>query len=299
MINKTLAFQSILISLIIFSGSISNLSAQEGTKTPDGTNLKRSSYYGVQSTIPSYKRVNPDFKDLELPCSAEGDEIIRHTGYTLSYNIEHKQARWVAYKLTAEETRPAVKRNNRFIPDPEVLTGSASNNDYKNSGYDKGHLAPSADMCYSIVTMQESFYLSNMSPQKPGFNRGIWKELEAQVRQWAIDDSIIFIVTGGVLAAGMPAIGSNKVSVPKLFYKVIIDFHGDVPKGIGFVIPNDKSNKRLQSYTVTIDSVEVLTGINFFCRLPDDMEKKIESVTDTTLWRWQPVSNGGGKQEED
>ena len=288
----------IIILLIVLSGIDSWLFAQEGTKTPDGKTLERNSYYGVQSKIPAYRISNQEITDIELPCFSDTDQIIRHTGYTLSFNKEHKQANWVAYELTADETISIVKRNNRFKPDPDVPMCS-SNNDYKASGYDRGHLAPAADMCYSAAAMKESFYLSNMSPQKPGFNRGIWKELEAQVRFWAIDDSAIYIITGGVLDSGLPVIGINNVSVPRLFYKVIIDYHGSVRKGIGFIMPNEKSNKRLQCFTVSIDSVEVLTGLNFFCRLPDDIENEIEAMADTTLWRWSPGSGRHDKQDED
>jgi endonuclease G len=192
-----------------------------------------------------------------------------------------------------------VKRTNRFIPDPAIQTGSASNKDYQSSGYDRGHLAPSADMCFSKETMLESFYLSNMSPQKPGFNRGIWKDLETLVRVWAEEDSSIYIVTGGILTPGLPAIGANKVSIPTLFYKVILDYREPVVKGIGIVIPNDKSDRPLSSYAISIDSVESLTGLNFFCRLPDDIEYKIEVSADTTQWIWHPGAARQQKGDED
>jgi endonuclease G, mitochondrial len=228
-------------------------------------------------------------KHLELPKVSPSDEIITHTGYTLSYNTTFHIANWVAYELTAEETRPVVKRNNRFVPDPVLKACSASNGDYKSSGYDKGHLVPSADMCYSLETMVESFYLSNMSPQTPSFNRGIWNKLEEQVRQWAMDDNAVYVVTGTVLTHGLPTIGRNRITVPGYFYKVILDYTAPDIKGIGFIIPNEGSQEPLQHFAVTIDSVEKVTGIDFFYQLPDVQEKVIENTISLTKWSWKAV----------
>jgi endonuclease G len=290
MANQIRPFYFYHLSFFLFLGVLSETLAQEST-TPDGNHFAKSSYYGVRSNIPPFQDTNRAIKEIELPCYTENEEIIRHTGYTLSYNKEHKQANWVAYELTFEETKPLVKRKDKFILDPMVTEGSASNSDYKNSGFDKGHLAPCADMCYSVETMQESFYLSNISPQKPGFNRGIWKNLEAQVRQWAIDDSAIYVVTAGVLTPQLPTTGNNAVSVPRLFYKVILDYQGPVKKGIGFIVPNESSTKDLRMFTVSIDSVEAITGLDFFCRLPDGEESRIERGVDSGLWNWK-VENG-------
>jgi len=188
--------------------------------------------------------------------------------------------------LTVDETKAVVERKDHFVPDPLIKSGSAANSDYTKQGYDKGHLAPCADMCYSLKTMDESFYLSNMSPQLPGFNRGIWKQLEEQVRQWAIDNKAVFIVPGGILTNGLPTIGKNKVAVPQYFYKVILDYTEPEIKSIGFIIPNKSSNELLQHYAVTVDSVEKVTNIDFFYQLPDDQENYIESKIDVNKWHW-------------
>jgi len=113
---------------------------------------------------------------LEIPQTTSQDLIISHTGYTFLYSEQYEQAKWVAYELTSEETRKTNERTNKFIVDTKVKTGSANDRDYAGSGYDKGHLAPAGDMSWSATTMSESFYYSNMSPQFPGFNRGIWLE---------------------------------------------------------------------------------------------------------------------------
>lgn len=224
---------------------------------------------------------------LELPKPNQHDYIITHTGYTLSYNPIYHIADWVAYELTDDETTAVVKRNNHFVPDPLLQCCIISNSDYKNSGYDRGHLAPAGDMSYSYQTMMESFYLSNMAPQTPSFNRGIWKRLEEQIRQWAVDDSVVYIVTGTILKKGLKTIGPNKITVPSYFYKVILDYSENNVKGIGFIMPNEGSKEPLQNYAVTIDSVENLTGTDFFYQIPDDQEKIIESKIDLHKWSWK------------
>jgi len=234
------------------------------------------------------QKILPEKTDyLELPKARPQDELITHIGYSLSYNREYHIANWVAYKLTAEQTAPVVKRNDHFIPDPLVRSVSASNADYKGSGYDKGHLAPSADMCYSYKTMAQSFYLSNIAPQQPGFNRGIWKKLEEQVRQWAAEEKSIYVVTGTILTKGLPVIGYNRIAVPRYFYKVILDYTEPVIKSIGFIMPNEGSTEPIRHFAVTVDSVEKITGNDFFYKLPDDQERIVESRIDLREWSWK------------
>jgi endonuclease G, mitochondrial len=221
---------------------------------------------------------------VEIPKTNPHDVIIYHTGYALLYNEEHEQASWVAYELTKEETVNNSKRSNKFLVDPKVKTGTADDADYTKSGYDRGHLAPAADMGWSEITMKESFYYSNMSPQKPGFNRGIWKKLEEKVRDWAIKNQAIFIVTGPILTPGLPTIGPNKVSIPQYYYKVILDYTQPDLKGIGFILPNESSDKPIQTYAVTIDSVEKFSGLDFFPLLPDNIEQSIEKTQCFKCW---------------
>jgi endonuclease G len=190
-----------------------------------------------------------------------------------------------------------VERSNKFVPDPLLTCCNISNDDYKNSGYDRGHLAPAGDMSFSDETMAQSFYLSNMAPQNPSFNRGIWKKLEQQVRQWAIDDKVVYVVTGTILTRGLPAIGLNKITVPALFYKVILDYTKPDIKGIGFIMPNIGSQEPLQHYAVSIDSVEKITGTDFFYQLPDDQESIIESTVDLSKWSWTTTSMHSSKKE--
>lgn len=226
--------------------------------------------------------------NLELPARVKDDQIIKHTGYTLSYNEEYEVANWVAYELTRDEVLGSGTRDDSFKPDPAVKTGSATLADYRGSGYDRGHLAPAADFKWSAEAMSDTFFLSNMTPQDPSFNRGIWGDLEAVVRTMAYDNGEIYVVTGPVLTDGpYKRIGDNKVAVPKRFYKVILDYTEPELKAIGFVLPNENSNKSLQSFATTVDEVEAITGIDFFPLLPDDVEEKLESSVDISAWSFR------------
>jgi len=212
---------------------------------------------------------------IACPLPLPSEQVINRTAYTFAYNEEHEQANWVAYVLTQAHLGDGVERSNRFMEDPLVSTQTASNADYAKSGYDRGHLAPAADMSWSLQVMQESFYYSNMSPQLPGFNRGIWKKLEEKVRDWALLYDSLYVVTGPVLEAGLPTIGPNKVSVPKYYFKALIA--PKQQKGIAFLMPNAKSDADLLAFSLSIDALEAKLGRDFFYQMKDQLEQQIES----------------------
>ncbi len=225
------------------------------------------------------------FSKIELPLINNNDVIIFHEYYTLSYNEQHEQANWVAYKLTKKHILGNVNRTNNFRFDKNIPTGSSTLEDYKGSGYDRGHLVPAGDMKISKKAMSESFFMSNISPQRPGFNRGIWKKLETKIRNAALNEEELYVVTGPVLSDNLDYIGNN-VSVPDYFYKVILDYSEPTIKAIGFILPNIKNKKSISDYAMTIDKIEQITGINFFNNLPDDIENSIESEYDYNLWNF-------------
>lgn len=240
----------------------------------------------AESTIDTVlvtEEINTD--GLEIPAHT-GQRLTRHFAYTLLYNEKHEQAAWVAYQLTKNETVRVYERSNDFNEDPLIASGSATDFDYKRSGYDRGHLAPAADMGWSATAMRESFFYSNMSPQDPGFNRGIWKRLEEQVRDWAWENEVIYVVTGPVLTSNLPNIGSNGVSVPSYYYKVILDYSQPSVKAIAFLLPNQSSTAGIQAYVVSINEIEKLTGIDFFPSLPDQQEEQLESQQCEACWTW-------------
>jgi len=156
-----------------------------------------------------------------------------------------------------------VKRKNIFKADEQIITGSATLDDYKDSGYDRGHLKPSGDEPTDRAQMDETFYMSNVSPQVPSFNRGIWKTLENYVRSEALISDSVIVVTGGVLIDGLSTIGDSKVSVPKHYYKFITIFKGDTIEKIAFIIPNKKSNMLLYTYRMDLIILESFISIQF------------------------------------
>lgn len=219
------------------------------------------------------------------PAYSSRDQLVRRIGYTLNYNEPHEQAAWVAYPLTAEQIRGDEERDNIFMNDPIVKTGSAVTADYTKSGYDRGHLAPAADFRSSFQVMKETFYMSNISPQVPEFNRGIWSDLERMVRVWAQKYDKVYVVTGPVLRPRLPKIGRiNKVSVPEYFYKVILYAEPPYVKGIAFLLKNEASAQPLSTFVVSIDEVEKLTGIDFFPQLPDEIERVVEAKSIAKEW---------------
>ena len=227
------------------------------------------------------------YANIGLPAYSDDDQIVRHQYYTLKYNESTEQASWVAFAVTKKmQTVKKVKRINRFKSDRDVSTESASPKDYRKSGYDRGHLCPSAAMSFSKEAMLETFYMSNMSPQKPGFNRGIWKKLESKVRKWAVKNDKIYVVTGPIFYPNKEhkEIGSNGVDVPDAYYKVILDFREPSLKAIAFIFPNQKSKEPLSTFVVTVDQAEEVTGIDFFPELPDYIEDNLESKSNYDNW---------------
>lgn len=223
--------------------------------------------------------------DFMWPSYQSDQAIIERLYYTLRYSEEHEQALWVAYKLSADSLKQEkFPRKDDFRKDPRVRTESASLADYKGSGYDRGHLAPAADFSYDEFALSQTFYMSNMSPQAPSFNRGIWKKLEDQTRKWTSQNTEIYVVTGPILNKEFKSIGSNEVSIPEYYYKIILDIAKPEIKAIAFLMKNEKSSEPLTSFAVSIDQIEKLSGLDFFPTMPDDLENILESMVATSPW---------------
>lgn len=222
-----------------------------------------------------------------LPTYSEATQTVQHTAFTLAYSEEHEQAAWVTYVLSAKECTLEEERSSSFYVDPKVSTGSATNNDYKSSGFDRGHLAPAGDMGFSPVTMKESFYYSNMSPQVPGFNRGIWKKLETEVREWAELYGSCLVITGPILkdSVAFKTIGPNDVSVPNAYYKVIVNPNLSTPEAIAFILNNESSSSPLSSFVVTIDELERISGIDFLPNVAKKEQENIENHVNGAFWK--------------
>lgn len=226
------------------------------------------------------------------PC----DQLLDRTGFALGYSVAWKQPKWVCYRLTAEEvTTVTVGRSNDFQPDPDVRGNQAQLEDYRGSGYDRGHNAPSADMKWSAAAMRECFYLSNMSPQDGACNSGIWNEIENTVRGFACREGSVFVLTGPYVESRMPkTIGRTcRVVVPDGFWKVIYD---ETPpcKMIGFLVPNRKCFGKPSAYACSVSDVERKTGLRFFSKLSGC--GLLKTTFDTSAWDWSKSQKVYGRK---
>ncbi len=222
---------------------------------------------------------------LYIPSSTT-NEIASHEHFTVSYSEPHEQAEWVAYILKKEHLTYDDRKRPYFIEDPKISTKSADWRNYKGSGYDRGHLCPAGDRRFSKQAYNETFYTSNISPQKNDFNAGVWNRLELQVRRWAKKYNSIFVVTGGVLQQNLDEIGDEDVSVPQYFYKIVARGDRTNLKMIAFLMPAKESNKSLQQFAVPVDTVEKLTGIDFFKNLEESKETVLEKQVETKNWKF-------------
>lgn len=224
-------------------------------------------------------KLNLEIPIYTYPGRYEKEIIINRIGYTLSYNQYYKNPNWVAWELTREETKGKADRYDKFMPDPDLPEPRVVHKDYTKSGYDRGHMAPAADMKWNKKAMIESFYMSNICPQVGNLNRGDWNDLEELCRNWADKYGRIYITCGPIFDSKSPKrIGGHKVAVPDRFFKVILIYNRKNPIAMGFIFKNTAHSQDIKKYMVTVDSVENVTGMDFFSKLPDEVENRIESI---------------------
>lgn len=214
------------------------------------------------------------------------DHII-HTGFELSYNTSYALPSWVGYKLTKEHiSNPDIKIRERYVPDPKIKIRASTKNDYKNSGYLMAQLVPCYDLLFSEQAVEETFYMSNIVPQKLAFNKYIWTKLEDLIREWIRSTETFYIVAGPVLTdAPFKTFGDNKTSLPIRYYKAILDI--EEKRAIAFVFRNSMSSNSIQSFSVSIDELEELTDIDFFPSLPDELETELEADKAVEKWNFE------------
>ena len=225
------------------------------------------------------KAVAADF----LPSSTTGN-VVRHDFFTLSYSEPHEQAEWVAYELKKSHLTQDDRERPHFIEDPYVKTKSADWRNYRGSGYDRGHLCPAGDRRFSEYAYNETFYTSNISPQNPEFNAGIWNDLELQVRRWCRRYGPLWVITGGILEPGLPAIGEEEVAVPARFFKVVVRDTGSGTKVAAFLMENRPGKGPLRHFLVPLDRVEALSGIDFFPGLSEPEQHALEGTARAEDW---------------
>lgn len=241
----------------------------------------------VSHEIPTREEILECHYELPRILAGRNQQIIQHLGYTVSYNLDWLIPNWVAYELTDVEIYGECPREKKFSPDPQVKGSPVIHQDYSNSGYDRGHMAPAADMKWSAQAMRESFYTTNICPQNRNNNAGDWKDLEELGRDLARHYKSIYICCGPIVTDASNTIGVRHIVVPQFFYKVFLRCKSDGSwTSIGFVMPNAPGKRPLMSYMLSVDEVEQLSGIDFFYNLPDSIEDIIEadySISDWTI----------------
>jgi len=292
--NNNFMLRAIIITAVLIGLMIIVFFKGASLLSSDNNNSQRS--YPI-NTETEYNQESRTF----LPDDNKS-EVIHHKYYSLGYNEDLEIPNWVSYYLTEESLKiKNVKRAKRFISDDLIDSRSAVHSDYSHSGYTRGHMAPAGDMAFSQEAMQESFYMSNMTPQIKHFNGGVWRELEENVRDWAYDNDALYIVSGPIFYNdNYKKIGKkNKVAVPDAFYKAILDYEGRKKKSIGFIIPHEKTDKHLREFAVSIDQIEKTIGYDLFDTLIEDneLEAELEGTADVNRWQFdkkrfnQRVSN--------
>lgn len=250
---------------------------------PELFSLQNEPQISISQAIPHENKTTPA-EVYFLPTSTT-NQIIEHSTYYLSYSEKHEQAEWVAYELSPEHVSGEKHKRPHFSQDPKVSTESAHSNNYKNSGYTRGHLLPAGDRVLSKEAYNETFYTSNISPQLAELNTGIWNSLEMKIQNFVKKNGKVYVVTAGVLTNNLETIGKEKVAVPEYFYKVLLYHNGNQYQMRAYLIPHkEESRKKLPHYLVSVDSIETLTGIDFFHFLDDALEEQLESKVEQKGW---------------
>lgn len=193
------------------------------------------------------------------------NQIREYNGYTVSYNETHEQSNWVYYILKPSDLEgESVKVYTKFSEDDSISTKTAEYSDYTNSGYDRGHLKPAGDEVSDSLQKRETYYMSNVSPQEPSFNRGVWLRLENHVRRITMDSDSVIVITGPILSDSLAKIGKdNKVSVPEYFFKIIHVYVNGNMNTFSYLLRNEKSDAELDTFMVSIEVIENITRLEF------------------------------------
>ena len=296
------ALALITIGIYIHSQNKSDSDANAATvsssaTTDDGISTPRN--YGGNKAVDSntdatedetdaaYEKNSSARKGIELPAYSSNDMIVEHKSFILSYNTEHNTPNWVAWSLTGAHANGSLSRSKKFWADEKIPTRYRVNwYEYKESGYDRGHMCPAGDNAWNAEAMHDCFYMSNMCPQEHELNNGSWKKLEEACRRWAVTEKCIYICCGPIYKGNSHShIGQDhRIDVPEGFFKVVLSLRKGKEKAIGFYYENNERNQSMRKVATTVDAIEKMTGYDFFHALDDNLEKKVESEFNLGDW---------------
>ena len=271
----------VVLLLIVFAQKFLNQDSSDSS-------LKKETEQEVSASVSS-----PFTGELEgglsLPVSSPSktDILIEHEGFSLLYDTKTLCPRWVAWELTAEETRGKVSRQNVDFKEDESVPKEyqVASWDYNGGHYGRGHMCPAGDMKWSQEAMQDCHYMTNICPQTAELNKTWWEHLERACRTWARQDGSVQIVCGPVFSENPRHFGKkHRMAVPKGFYKVVLSQKKGREKAIGFYYTNDDAIQPMEDAVRSVDDIERMTGIDFFSSLPDEQEDKLEAMGDLRAW---------------
>lgn len=223
--------------------------------------------------------------------------------YLIWYDCGLRVPLWVAYRLTSADLQGSSERPNAFRPDPRLPPQArATLTDYKSSGFDRGHMAPDADFKFSTIARVNTYILSNICPQYPPFNRGIWAQLEERVREWARTYGAVYVVTGALFdhdrdgrrdpdstVQRIPPLW--RVGLPTAFYKILVRKKGATWDALAVVLAHTRGTgagqstaARLTRGITTIDAIEKKAAVDFFPGLPKAQQATLEAFKPQALW---------------
>lgn len=271
----------ILLALVVAMATAGLTSCRKSQKTIDESGndtIAQTFLNGTDAAAKNNVAKRPKGMEIPAPMADTPELLLRRDGYTVSYNKDRKIPNWVAWHLTAAHTKGDSQRDNMmFTEDEDVPYPRATDDDYYNSRYDRGHMCPAGDNRWDRRAQMQTFLFSNVCPQNHGLNKGDWNDLEIQCRYWAKSLGDIYIVTGPVFYNGVQhTIGRHKVAVPDAFFKVLLCDRGK-SKAIGFIYPNRGGHKNMKEYVRPVDEIERITGIDFFPALDDRVEDAVEA----------------------
>jgi len=233
--------------------------------------------------------------DFEFAPRAKGI-FLTNPSYVLDYDVESRLTNWVHYRLDASECLGKIPRKDDFRADGRVGEDGVDHLAYRGSGYDRGHLKPAADSKSSYAEMSNSFLMTNMAPQTPNLNRGIWKRLEDQTRDWALEFGSVHVSCG----PGFETYDwlSSCVRVPEGFWKIVLRLAPDTA-ALAFYFPNaEQVTGSLADYTLSVDSLERMIRLDLMPALPDSTEMRIEAIVPNTIWSTHQSTHSTEKQPE-
>ncbi len=228
--------------------------------------------------------------------------------YCVEWDADKKSQRWSCYQMYQgwrgnagrydPQTNPGNHPNERQYPyDPNLPASERWEEDYFYGSYfngarfDHGHICPSADRQYSKEANYQTFYMTDMPPQYNKFNAKLWAEMEARVRKWTptAKGDTLFVCKGGTIDSEENILTriQGKLIVPKYFYMALLLKIKGQYRAIAFWAENenrDRGNESLRQFAISIDELERRTDIDFFCNLPDDIENRVESSYNTSVW---------------